>query len=104
MAGDIRGSDLNSWWHNRAAYRQEIERAVDQWHQASARLTKGADGGKPSAVAHPPNETLDQFVARGEEALGRMRAVKGELASVDKDRERAQAEFSGRQNAIQGQY
>jgi hypothetical protein len=101
MAGDVRGHDLNSWWENRAAYRDELAREMNQWLAASQTFAQAASGAKPAATAEPPGETLAQLTLAGDALTLALRAAAQQLPSVEGVRATAKAEFDKEKAAVE---
>jgi hypothetical protein len=69
MPGSTRGSDLNSWWQNRAARRQEIAQAVAPLRDAQSRLSRAAGTSRPASVTTTPTDSADDLVRQANATL-----------------------------------
>jgi hypothetical protein len=99
MAGDVRGRDLDSWWGNRAAFRQEAAQAANQWRAAAARFA-GAAGGVKATAVDSPDETLSSLNQQGERTLEALVSAHGRFAALDRERQEARSAFAAEESAI----
>jgi len=91
--GSTRGPDLNSWWQNRAARRQEINQVVTRLRDAQQRLSKAAAHVKftvslqpaidlPDDILRQADATLTAIQSGNQQALQLAEAVKAEQATL----------------------
>lgn len=102
MAGDVRGRDLDSWWANRAAFRQEAAQAADQWRAAAARFA-GAAGGIKATAVDLPDETLSSLNRQGERTLEALSGAQSRFAALDRERQEARSAFAAEESAIRSE-
>ena len=100
MAGDLRGHDLDSWWQNRAAFRDDANLAIDQWRMAAANLSQASRGAKQAGDAAPWSETLASLNQAGQAILSGMQAATMQLTSLSGERGQVQTEFAAEQGAV----
>lgn len=100
MAGDVRGHDLNSWWQNRAAYRDDVSLAVDQWRVAAERFSHAGGGAQAAAPAALADETLPGLTQLGQSILLALQNAVGQLNGLEAERHQAQSDFTSEQTAI----
>jgi hypothetical protein len=97
MAGPVRGDDLNSWWLNRATFRQDASKNVAQWQAAAARFSKAAEGARPSSAANVP---VDSLVRQGDAVVASLQAARARITALDQEREQAQSGYAATKNAV----
>lgn len=78
MAGDSRGTDLNSWCRNRATKRQETSKIVAQLRDAQTKLAKVA-GNAPVDGYYFENETADDLVAQANNVLTALQTTEKQI-------------------------
>jgi hypothetical protein len=100
MAGDVRGQDLNSWWQNRADYRQDVLQTVGQWRAAASSLSKAANGVTAPLQPAAPGETLESLARQADATLKSLQGMRNEFAGLSRERQQAQNEFATEQSAI----
>jgi hypothetical protein len=101
MAGDVRGHDLGSWWTNRARYREDASGGVHQWRAEAERLSRAAGGARATAVAGPPDETLDSLTRLGASVQAALADARSQLQALEGERQQAQYYFAAEQSAIE---
>jgi Fe2+ transport system protein B len=103
MAGDVRGHDLDSWWQNRAAYRDDVNVAVDQWRVSAEQFASAAGGAPAAASAVPPNETLQSLRQLGQSVLAALKNAVAQLNGLEAEHQRAHSDFAAEQTAIESE-
>jgi hypothetical protein len=99
MAGDVRGHDLESWWKNRVAYRDDATTSADQWRMASEDFSH-ASGGAPAAVSKETGSATSNLIEFGQSLLIRLNALKQRFGVLDAERQQVRSNFSQEENAI----
>jgi hypothetical protein len=93
MPGDTRGTDLNSWWRNRAAYRQDVTQNVSRLLALQKRLAAAAGNAQP--VMPAPIDSVDELTEKTNQLLADLAEAKEQLpkhmAAMESDRASLQA-------------
>ena len=100
MTSSARGSDLNSWWSNRASLRKDALGTLNQLRDCQRRLTAAA-GSTPVAASAPANGTppvadssIAGLTAATDQILIAMTHAQGEIARLASARTAAQSELA----------
>jgi len=101
MARDTRGSDLNSWRGNRAAYRTEVLWQASLWRTAAARFRQTAGDARPGGISIPPDAPLAAVTATGDSAIQSMQTISAQIAALSGERANAEARLASEEGEIQ---
>jgi hypothetical protein len=101
MPGIPRGADLNSWWRNRAARRQEAAQLASQLRDAQSRFSRAAGNARPSAERPDPNESAADIIRLGDAAVAGMGSTQARLHELNGARQAEQATLASAHAAIQ---
>jgi hypothetical protein len=86
MQGDTRGTDLNSWWRNRALRRQEINQLVAQLRDTQSRLTQAAGNARPSPSGVSTSETPAKVLSEADPILTGLQSVDIQIEQLSSGR------------------
>jgi seryl-tRNA synthetase len=93
MPGDTRGTDLNSWWRNRAAFRQDVAQNVSRLRALQNRLSAAAGNAQP--VMPAPSESVEELTEKTNKLLADLAEAKEQIpkhmAAMESDRTSLQA-------------
>jgi hypothetical protein len=82
MAGDCRGTDLTSWWRNRAAYRKETAQTVAQLREAQSRLERAAGDAEALYFEGPPTEQPGELIENANTTLAALATARAQLPKL----------------------
>lgn len=100
MSGSARGSDLGSWWSNRAALRKDAVDGIAQLRDCQRQLTAAA-GNTPAAAAVALSDwSIAGIVSGARSILEAIAQKQGELRSLTGARDAAQAQLAQTQEQI----
>ena len=100
MAAEVRGSDLNSWWENRAAYRNKTIAEAEGWRAAGARFRRASENAQPGGVAISPGDSLAMVTSRGDAAIQSMQSTAAQISALAEERAGVEAEFASEEENI----
>jgi Fe2+ transport system protein B len=101
MAGDVRGTDLDSWWQNRAAYRLDATQSAEQVRGAARGFGQAAGDTVAPRGTGRPKESIEHLLDSGQAAMLSLQKASQQLATLDGQRQQAQAECTAEQSSIQ---
>jgi hypothetical protein len=100
MTSSARGSDLNSWWSNRASLRKEAWTVFGQLRDCQGRLSAAAGDTPTSATAAatgapPADSSIAGLTAAADQILIAITHAQGEIGRLASARTAAQSELAG---------
>ncbi len=100
MSGNARGSDLGSWWSNRAALRKDAVDAIAQLRDCQRQLSCAAGETPAAATIALADRSIAGVVAGARRILEAIAQKQGELKGLTAARNAAQAELAQTQQQI----
>jgi hypothetical protein len=107
MTSSARGSDLNSWWSNRASLRKEAAAALGQLRDCQRRLTAAAGGNPALATASssrtPPSTdaSITGLSTAADQIVIAMTHAQSEMERLAAARTAAQSELAAAKEQIE---
>ncbi len=100
MLGSARGSDLGSWWSNRAALRKEALESIAQLRDCQRQLSAAAGATPPAGSPSLPDRSPAGVVSVARQILQAIAQKQGELQALSATRNAAQSELAQTQQQI----
>ncbi|HEY4214687.1 MAG TPA: hypothetical protein VGM84_24635 [Steroidobacteraceae bacterium] len=105
MTSSARGSDLNSWWSNRASLRKEAAAALGQLRDCQRRLTAAAGGNPaPASSSRTPPSTdasITGLSTAADQIVIAMTHAQSEMERLAEARTAAQSELAAAKEQIE---
>lgn len=100
MSGSARGSDLGSWWSNRAALRKDAADGIAQLRDCQRQLSSAAGNTPAAATVALADRSIAAVVSGARRILEAIAQKQGELKGLTAARNAAQSELAQTQQQI----
>jgi hypothetical protein len=103
MPSDTRGTDLNSWWSNRAEFRQHSVQGAARLRETGKRLRAAVPGAKRSEeYLFFENETVESILQQADKALAALAKAQAQFPKLTASLESEKGLYQSVTNQVHG--
>src|SRR5579862_594775 len=100
MAGSTRGTDIKSWWENRAALRQEVQQSLEGLRSVAQMMASTAGDVRASTAAPAPGDTVRSLTEQADGVTAALAAATQQSARLKFELEGERAAFEQVQQEV----